>query len=58
MKLPKLKPLHAPTIAMLIQEAKDKAVYASERFDEYDNVENMHEVDTWTAVIQWLEAKI
>lgn len=42
----------------LLQEAKLRLEWAQARFEEWDNPEDMHDVDTWATVVRWLNGEL
>lgn len=50
--------LEAGTLSALLKEAQEQYDYYEEQFEEYDNIEDMHALESWELVVDWLQDKL
>jgi hypothetical protein len=46
------------TLKVLIKEAEKHQKRATKEFEKYDNHDDMHDMEVWTATVVWLKSKL
>lgn len=46
------------TVEVLLVEARSKLRRASKAFKKHDNTDDMHDMENWQTVVNWLEGKL